>query len=270
MKFQRPLATAVLSLTICMSVVAQNTVFQARVIQIVDGTTVVVETKSQSQFHVGCLGAAAPAAQEPFGAASKQRLSAVLLGETVTIEYTNRNEDGELLGSIRLKDQNVCLDQVRSGLAQLDTGTSALLNSSERESYMNAESIARNNAIGLWSPTRTNLSDGGRSSLLRTENSATEPVADGGYLRRDKRTTQVDNNWSTTSNVSATPGRRSWLRRNWWIFPTVGALIGSGYLVHRYSSRPENGTGLGILCVDGTVSQAQNRQGACSHHGGIR
>ena len=75
MKFQRPLATAVLSLTICMSVVAQNTVFQARVIQVVDGTTVVVETKSQSQFHVRCLGTAPPA-QETFSAAAKQRLSA--------------------------------------------------------------------------------------------------------------------------------------------------------------------------------------------------
>lgn len=265
MKFQRPLATAIISLTICVSVVAQNTVFQARVIQIVDGTTAVVETKSQSRFHVRCLGAAAPHVQETFGVGSKQRLSALLLGETVTIEYSNRTENGTLLGSLRLKDQNVCLDQVRSGLARLDTESAALLNSSERESYMNAESIARNNAIGVWAPIpRTNLNDTGRSSLLRTEDSATASMPSGGFFREDvpsqKRTAQYE----------SVPGRRSWLRRNWWIFPTVGALIGGGYLVRRYSSGTDTSTGLGIPCVDGTVSQAQHRQGACSHHGGIR
>ncbi|HKS09985.1 MAG TPA: thermonuclease family protein [Pyrinomonadaceae bacterium] len=251
MKFQRPLATAALSLAICMSVVAQNTVFEARVIQIVDGTTVVVETKSQSQFHVRCLGAAAPPAQATLSATSKQRLSAVLLGETVTIEYNNRNEDGTLLGSIRLKDQNVCLDQVRSGLARVDTETARLLNASDRESSMNAQSIARNNAIGLWAQART--VDAGR--YLRQEET---------IVPRQRTAQDKPENWNSDVNIS-TPGRRSWLRRNWWIFPTVGALIGGGYLAYRYSS----GTGPGIPCVDGSTSHAQNRQGACSHHGGI-
>ena len=269
MRFQRPLATAILSLTICVSVVAQNTIFQAKVIRVVDGTTVVVETQSKSQFHVRCLGAVAPE-QEMSGVESNQRLSAVLLGETVTIEYRKRNKNGNLLGSIRLKDQDICLDQIRTGLARLDAETAAILNSSERTVYADAESVARNNAIGLWS-NRTNLSNTVRSNLLTTENSDTSTVDVSGYLRKDgtyvppnKRTSQdkvADNNWSTTG----TPGRKSWLRRNWWIFPTVGALIGAGYLAHRYS-----GTGGGIPCVDGTISQAQNRQGACSHHGGIR
>jgi hypothetical protein len=99
-----------------------------------------------------------------------------------------------------------------------------------------------------------------------------------GYLRKDgtyvsphKRTApneRVADNWSRNDQVNAftKPSNKSWLKRNWWIFPTVGALVGTSYLLYRY-----NGSGGGgILCNDGSVSHAQNRQGACSHHGGIK
>jgi hypothetical protein len=78
--------------------------------------------------------------------------------------------------------------------------------------------------------------------------------------------TRSDNNWTTDGNVNpytAKIGRKSWFSRNWWIFPTVGAIIGTSFLLRGSTSG-------GIPCNDGTVSQAQNRQGACSHHGGIR
>lgn len=259
MKFQRPLATALISLVICVSVVAQNTVFQARVIQVVDGTTVIVETQSKSQFHVRCLGAAAPREQESFGVESKQRLSAVLLDQTVTIEYRKRDENGNLLGSIRLNNQDVCLDQIRLGLAWLDADAVDKLSSSERRLYSTAESVARANTAGVWTPASTST-----QSYLRTDETYVplqrRTVSDGSFDNRSRV--------ETVDTYTSTPGRKSWLRRNWWIFPTVGALVGGGYLVYRYSSG--TGTGLGIPCVDGTISQAQHRQGACSHHGGIR
>ena len=302
MKFQRPLATAVLSLAICVSVVAQNTVFQARVIQVVDGTTVVVETQSKSQFHVRCLGAAAPSEQESFGVESKQRLSASVLGETVTIEYTKKDENGNLLGSIRLNNQDVCLDQIRLGLAWLDPDAAAKLSSSERRLYATAESVARVNTVGIWTArtqaqreagpvgnaieqststtSSANTQPSGDSTSVTTANTIGSTVDVRGYFRKDgtyvpphKRTApdgSFDDNWSTVGNVNpytGQPGKKSWLRRNWWIFPTVGALIGAGYLAHRYSSNTGGG---GIVCRDGWISQAQNRQGACSHHGGIR
>jgi endonuclease YncB( thermonuclease family) len=299
MKFQRPLATVVLSLTICMSVVAQNTVFQARVIQVVDGTTVVVETQSKSQFYVRCLGAAAPSEQGLYGVESKQRLSALILDKTVTVESSKRDGNGNLLASIRLDNQDVCLDQIRSGLAWLDPDAAIKLSSSERRLYVSAESVARANAVGVWTletkrpqsefetgakateqaasnTSSASTQPSGDSPSLPTGNSTASTVDVRGYFRKDgtyvpphKRTAadgRFDDNWSTVGNVNpytGEPGRKSWLRRNWWIFPTVGALIGVGYLANRYGSG-------GLVCRDGWVSHAENRQGACSHHGGIR
>ena len=57
--------------------------------------------------------------------------------------------------------------------------------------------------------------------------------------------------------------KKSWARRNWWIFPVLaGVGVGIYFLAKNSSSS-------GIRCNDGTISNAQNTQGACSYHGGI-
>ena len=297
MKLQRPLATVVVSLTICLSVIAQNTTFQGRVIDVIDGTTVIVETQSKTQFHVRCPGAVAQNKQQSFGSESQQRLSSLVLGELVTVKASKRDENGNLLGTIWLNEHDICLEQVKSGLAWLDEDQTNGLTSSARRVYATAESNARNRTIGVWtdntassqvSSTRevnqqpTSTSSTGLSTdshPLTTDNSNSSTVdvrsyfrADGTFVPAHKRTgpdDRVDNNWSTIGNVNpytGKPGNRSWFRRNWWIFPTVGALIGTGYLINRYSNNVGGG---GIVCRDGSLSPAQNRQGACSHHGGI-
>ena len=58
--------------------------------------------------------------------------------------------------------------------------------------------------------------------------------------------------------------KKSWARRNWWIFPVL-AGVGVGV----YFLAKNNNSSSGIRCNDGTISNAQNTQGACSYHGGI-
>lgn len=299
MKLQRPLATVVVSLTICLSVIAQNTTFQGRVIDVVDGTTLIVETQSKTKFHVRCLAAIAPDKQQSFGSESQARLSSLVLNESVTVTTSKRDDNGSLLGTIRLNNHDICLEQVSAGLAWLDEDQTGRLSSSARRVYATAESSARNRAIGVWndntassqvSSTRsvneqpTSKSTGptrpsSDSQALTTDNSTSSSVDVRSYFRKDgtfvpdhKRTApddRVDNNWSTIGNTNpytGKPGNRSWFSRNWWVIPAIGALIGTGYLVNRYAT---NNAG-GIVCRDGWLSPAQNRQGACSHHGGIR
>lgn len=49
-----------------------------------------------------------------------------------------------------------------------------------------------------------------------------------------------------------------------WIPVLIGVGVGIYFLIKYY--KPSSS---GILCSDGTYSQAENRQGACSYHGGI-
>ncbi len=297
MKPYRPLAAAVVSLIVCISAFAQKIVFQARVIDVVDGSTVIVETQAKTKFEVKCQATTVPKDGEPYADYARQRLSNIVLRQMVTVEYTERNEYGHILGTISLNGEDICLDQIAVGLASFDPQAPNNLKTARRELYAGTEKRARNSGTGIWTTstaavansnvlnngvTGTTAASGNPSavssvSVPNTSNQGTT-VDVRGYLRKDgtyvdphKRTASdatFDNNWTTRGNVNpytGKPGTKSWLGRNWWIFPTVGALIGTGFLVRRFS-----GGGIGIPCNDGTISQAQNRQGACSHHGGIR
>jgi hypothetical protein len=63
-------------------------------------------------------------------------------------------------------------------------------------------------------------------------------------------------------NDAETP-KKSWMRRNWWVIPVLAGVGAGIYFLAKNSSSS------GIRCNDGTISNAQNTQGACSHHGGI-
>jgi len=296
MKFHRPLATAVISLIVCVSALGQQMVFQAKVIDVIDGSTVIVETHSKTKFVVKCQATTVPQRPESYADYSRQRLSNLVLKELVAVEYSERNEDGHLLGTVFLNGEDVCLDQIAVGLAWFDPYAPNNLKTSRRELYASSQEHARNSGTGVWTTsapaaenstvpnngvtgqgsTPASINQSAASAVLpqnTPNNGATVDVSsyfrkDGTYVPAHKRTApdaRVDNNWTTVGNVNPytrKPGTKSWFARNWWIFPTVGALIGTGFLLHRSTG--------GIPCNDGTISQAQNRQGACSHHGGIR
>jgi endonuclease YncB( thermonuclease family) len=296
MKFHRPLATAVISLIVCVSALGQQMVFQAKVIDVIDGSTVIVETHSKTKFVVKCQATTVPQRPESYADYSRQRLSNLVLKELVAVEYSERNEDGHLLGTVFLNGEDVCLDQIAVGLAWFDPYAPNNLKTSRRELYASSQEHARNSGTGVWTTsapaaenstvpnngvtgqgsTPASINQSAASAVLpqnTPNNGATVDVSsyfrkDGTYVPAHKRTApdaRFDNNWTTVGNVNpytGKPGTKSWFARNWWIFPTVGALIGTGFLLHRSTG--------GIPCNDGTISQAQNRQGACSHHGGIR
>jgi endonuclease YncB( thermonuclease family) len=296
MKFDRPLATAVISLIVCVSALGQQMVFQAKVIDVIDGSTVIVETHSKTKFVVKCQATTVPQRPESYADYSRQRLSDLVLKQLVAVEYSERNEDGHLLGTVFLNGEDVCLAQIAVGLAWFDPHAPTNLKTSRRELYASSQEHARNSGTGVWTTsapaaanstvpnngvtgqgsTPASINQSAASSVLpqnTPNNGATVHVSsyfrkDGTYVPAHKRTApdaRFDNNWTTVGNVNpytGKPGTKSWFARNWWILPTVGALIGTGFLLHRSTG--------GIPCNDGTISQAQNRQGACSHHGGIR
>ena len=288
MKFKSPLAAAVVSLVVCVSALAQKMVFQGKVVDVLDGSTVVVETQSKTKFVVTCQAITVPQHAEPYADYSRERLSNLVLKQVVAVEYAERNKDGQLLGTILLNGQDVCLDQIAAGLGWFDPQAPNNLTTSRRELYVSREANARSSGTGVWTnpgaaTVNSNVSQSATSSMLApnvSNNSARVDVR--GYFRKDgtyvpphKRTepdASVDNNWTTLGNTNpyiGKPGTKSWFARHWWIFPTVGALVGTGFLLNR-SISTSTSTGGFIPCNDGTISHAQNRQGACSHHGGIR
>src|SRR5688572_26429540 len=112
--------TLLLTFCIYTSVFAQTIVFPGRVVNVVDGDTVIVLTKSNTEFPVRCQGVIAPQGQENFASESRQRLMDLLLDEPVTVRYTKKDQDGALAGTILLNDRNICVEQLKAGMAQFD------------------------------------------------------------------------------------------------------------------------------------------------------
>ncbi len=286
MKFHRPLAAAAISLVVCVSTLAQNMVFQGKVIDVIDGSTVVVETQSKTKFVVKCQATSVPQHAEPYADYSRQRLSNVVLRKIVAVEYTGRDEYGRLNGTIFLNEEDVCLDQIAVGLARFDPQAPNKLKTSRRELYASREQHARVSGTGVWTTSAAATADSkvpdndvigqGTTPASVNQSAASSVLAPNtlnngaavdvrSYFRKDG--TYVPSHKRTAPDTyTSNPGTRNWFVRNWWIFPTVGALIGTGFLVRRSTSDISGG----IPCNDGTISQAQHRQGACSHHGGIR
>lgn len=303
MKFKSPLAAAIVSLVVCVSALAQKMVFQGKVTGVIDGSTVVVETQSKTKFVVKCQATTVPRRTESYADSARERLSKLVLKQMVAVEYAERDKDGQLLGTIFLNGQDVCLDQIAAGLGWYDPQAPNNLTTSRRELYASREAIARSSGTGAWANStaampasnvlNNNITTEGRTPTSVNPSAASSVVApnaannsgtvdvrgyfrkDGTYVPRHKRTepdTTVDNNWTTLGNTNpytGKPGTKSWFARHWWIVPTIGAVVGTGFWLSRSMSTSTSSGGF-IPCNDGTISHALNRQGACSHHGGIR
>lgn len=292
-----PLFVLALTLTVCVSVFTQTISFPGRVVNVDDGDTVTVLTRSNTEFRVRCQGIEAPKGEENSAAESRQRLSDLLLDEAVTIRYSKRDPDGTLVGAIVLNDLNICLDQLKEGMARYDDRSDQ--SRSTQELYASAESSARKYRIGLWSaaslqtdsslpgsvvmPPDTSTSPpqsvGDQRPLTTSTSDATTTVNVRGYFRKDgtyvaghKRTApdgNFNNNWSTQGNVNPYTGEVGTKRQSGWLTALkwigVGAALGALlYLDAKYPSATAT-----ARCKDGTYSYSLHRQGTCSYHGGV-
>jgi endonuclease YncB( thermonuclease family) len=279
-------AVLLLTLTVCVSVLAQSMVYEGRVVDVIDGTTVTVLTRTNSEFRVTCRSVKAPGETQTFGAESRQRLSDLILGKPVTVEY-NTAANGNLVGLILLDQSNVCLDQIKAGFASYDREHANEQSSSDRRIYAEAESFARYKHTGMWNVASTAPSTGAGESSS-TPVVVTGPVASDqvvnvrGYFRKDgtyvaphKRTGRdgnFNNNWSTYGNTNPFTGEVGTKQKSRWktafkwigLGATLGALL---YLDAKYPSPPAGAT---AICNDGTYSYSRHRRGTCSWHGGVR
>ena len=266
-------ATLLLILILCVSVFSQTITFSGRVVHVADGDTVTVLTKSNTEFQVRCQGISAPKGQQDFAAESRQRLMDLLLDQPVEVRYRERVDDGALAGTILLDARNICLEQVRAGMAWYDDDQGEQ-SRSIRQLYAHAETSARNQHAGLWNPTSaassTEVSNGttGTNSSDRTVDVRGYFRKDGTYVAAHQRTAP-DNSFSNNLTSQAGTRRSRWGTALKWVGfgATLGALL---YLNARYPTVDANYGTPTAICNNGTYSYSRNRRGTCSHNGGVR
>jgi endonuclease YncB( thermonuclease family) len=126
--------------------------FSAKVVSITDGDTVWVAESNGNQQDIRLVGIDAPEHDQPFGAQSTAHLAGLISGKTVTLDCENEESYGRLICKILLPDgEDVCLDQVKSGMAWHYKQYEDEQSPADRAAYAAAECSAMKAKIGLWS-----------------------------------------------------------------------------------------------------------------------
>ena len=122
-----------------------------RVVGVSDGDTITVLVDNHDRLKVRLAGIDAPEKSQPFGSVSKKSLSDQVFGKTVNIESNKEDRYGRFLGRVIFNGTDVCLEQIRAGMAWHYKRYSNEQSESLRREYADAESQARQLKIGLWS-----------------------------------------------------------------------------------------------------------------------
>ena len=152
----RFLATLFLILTFAPGAPAQT--LSAKVTNIVDGDTIVVEwTNDQNQIplavnQIRLEGIDAPEHNQAFGDASSKHLSDLVLSREVNLDCSGGMSYGRLVCKVLLSNgEDVDLEQIKAGLAWHYKQYRKFQSATDRVAYGDAEDAARRAHTGLWS-----------------------------------------------------------------------------------------------------------------------
>lgn len=125
---------------------AQNAVsFQARVVGVTDGDTVTVLDEENQQHRVRLAEVDAPERGQPWGNRSRQVLSALVFGKTVSVQQTDTDRYGRVVARLFADGRDVNRTMVEQGAAW------AYREYLTDQTLIATEARARQGRVGLWS-----------------------------------------------------------------------------------------------------------------------
>ncbi|MDP3137336.1 MAG: thermonuclease family protein [Burkholderiaceae bacterium] len=123
---------------------------QGRVVGVADGDTVTVLDDRKVQHKVRLAGIDAPEKGMPYGQRSKQYLSNLVFGKTVTLEGDKVDRYGRTVAKVLLNGRDVNLAQIAAGMAWHYKKYEREQSSNDRLLYGAEELDARAARRGLW------------------------------------------------------------------------------------------------------------------------
>jgi endonuclease YncB( thermonuclease family) len=134
---------------VCMQGTWANTL-TGRVVKVVDGDTVHVLDTVKHLHKIRLAGIDAPESSQAYGRVSRSHLEELVAGKTVTVEWHKRDRYQRLVGKIQLDGKDMNLEQVSAGLAWHFKKYSSEQSADDRDRYAKAETVAREEHLGLW------------------------------------------------------------------------------------------------------------------------
>jgi endonuclease YncB( thermonuclease family) len=128
----------------------QAETLKGKVISISDGDTITLLDSTQQQHKVRLSGIDAPEKNQAFGHASKKSLSDMVYDQNIVVLWEKRDRYQRILGKVLREDQDVCLEQIKRGMAWHYKKYEREQPIGDRTKYAQAEKNARVARLGLW------------------------------------------------------------------------------------------------------------------------
>lgn len=143
-------ALLILALALCLPAAAGAADLHGKVIAVADGDTVTILDVEMHQHKIRLAGIDAPEKAQAFGQASKNSLSDMIFGHAVDVAWDKRDRYGRIIGKISADQLDVCLEQLRRGMAWHYKQYQRDQSPADRLAYAAAEVQARTNHVGIW------------------------------------------------------------------------------------------------------------------------
>ena len=121
-----------------------------RVVGVYDGDTLTLLVGGRERHKIRPASIDAPEKSQPYGQRSKKRLSDLAYDAIVSVTWNKRDRYGRIVGKVLLKDTDVNLEMVVSGLAWHYKHYEMEQSPAERRVYALAEDRARSARLRLW------------------------------------------------------------------------------------------------------------------------
>jgi endonuclease YncB( thermonuclease family) len=123
---------------------------QGKVVGVADGDTITVLDATNTQHKIRLRGIDAPERAQAFGQKSKQSLHRLVLSKQVTIDFQKKDKYGRTVGKVVLNGLDVCLEQIKLGMAWHYKQHESEQSKEDREAYAQAELATQSQSLGLW------------------------------------------------------------------------------------------------------------------------
>jgi len=125
-------------------------VLHGLVVAVSDGDTITVLDESKQQHKIRLMGIDAPEKKQAYGQRSKLSLSGLVYMKDVEVTWTKRDRYGRTVGQVSFDGTDMCLEQIKRGMAWHYKQYQREQAESDRSLYSDSESVARELKIGLW------------------------------------------------------------------------------------------------------------------------
>jgi micrococcal nuclease len=116
-----------------------------KVVGIADGDTFTLLTEDKSQKKIRLYGIDCPEKRQPFGSVAKQKLSELIFGKQVQVEFRTYDRWRRIVGIVFCNDQNINEAMISTGMAWHFTRYD------DNPRWITLQERTKKKRIGLWS-----------------------------------------------------------------------------------------------------------------------